>query len=161
MAFLSEAEVEEILLSKLAMLGYGRMLEAQIGPDGSNPERASYGDTLLMPRLRAAVDRLNPGLPSEAQEDAIRKVIQTEFPALLEENRRLHRLITEGVGVEYYAEDGTLRGDQAHLIDFENPDANDWLAVNQFTVIENSHTRRPDVAAIPSQKRQQNQYIEH
>ena len=145
MAFLSEAEVEEILLSKLAMLGYGRMLEAQIGPDGSKPERASYGDTLLMPRLRAAVDCLNPGLPSEAREDAIRKVIQTESPALLEENRRLHRLITEGVGVEYYAEDGTLRGDQAHLIDFENPDANDWLAVNQFTVIENSHTRRPDV----------------
>lgn len=145
MSFLSEAEVEEILLTKLQSLGYQRANDAEIGPDGSVPERESHGEVLLMSRLRAAVARLNAFLPEEAREDALRKVIQTACPSLLEENRRLQRLITEGAEVEFYAEDGTLRGDQVRLIDFDDPAANDWLAVNQFTVIEGSHRRRPDV----------------
>ncbi|MBF0401152.1 MAG: type I restriction endonuclease subunit R, partial [Magnetococcales bacterium] len=145
MAVLSEAEVEEILLGSLVALGYARTMDVEIGPDGHRPERESYGEVLLIPRLRAAVTQLNASLPEEAREDAIRKVIQTECPSLLEENRRLQRLITEGVDVEFYAEDGTLRGDKVRLIDFDDPAANDWLAVNQFTVIEGSHKRRPDV----------------
>ncbi|MEO5367432.1 MAG: type I restriction endonuclease subunit R [Magnetococcus sp. WYHC-3] len=145
MSFLSEAQVEGILLDCLASLGYTRTTDAEIGPDGHRPERESYGEVLLLPRLRAAVARLNAFLPEEAREDALRKVIQTESPSLLEENRRLQRLITEGVDVEFYAEDGTLRGDKVRLIDFDDPAANDWLAVNQFTVIEGSHKRRPDV----------------
>ncbi|MEO5333873.1 MAG: type I restriction endonuclease subunit R, partial [Magnetococcus sp. YQC-5] len=145
MTFLPESAVEEILLTKLSTLGYGRTTDAEIGPDGRKSERKSYGDVLLMPRLIEAVERFNPSLPIEAREDAIRKVVQTESPSLLEENRRLHRLITEGVDVEFYAEDGTLRGDKVRLIDFTDPAANDWLAVNQFTVIESSYKRRPDV----------------
>ena len=116
-----------------------------IAPDSAAAERGSYADVILIERLRAAVDRLNPGLPSSARADAVRKVLQIESPSLISENRRLHRSICEGVPVEYYGDDGVIKGDQVRLIDFDDPDANDWLAVNQFTVIENHANRRPDV----------------
>ena len=140
-----ESVVEDAALEWLSDLGYDVLHGPDISPDGSAPERSSYSDTLLMGRLQAAVERLNPHLPSETVEDVLRKVQQTETPSPTEENRRLHRALVDGVGVEYYAEDGTIRGDQARLIDFENPDNNDWLALNQFTVIENGNNRRPDV----------------
>lgn len=104
--------------------------------------------------MTAAIDRLNPAIPAEARHDALKKVIAAETPSLIEENRRLHRAIVEGIDVEYYAEDGTIRGDKVRLIDFTNPDANDWLALNQFTVIEvgatgsSPYNRRPDVVVF-------------
>ncbi|MFN3327118.1 MAG: type I restriction endonuclease, partial [Bryobacteraceae bacterium] len=107
MAFLSEAEIESALLDQLASLGYAVERDEAIGPDGPRPERASYGDAVLLARLTQAVARLNPTLPEAARQEAIRKLTQSELPSLLEENRRLHRLLTEGVDVEYHAEDGT------------------------------------------------------
>ena len=88
--------------------------------------------------------RLNPTLPAEAIDDAFRKITRLEGATLDARNRTFHRLLVDGVTVEYRA-DGTIRGAQARLIDFDNPDNNDWLAVNQFTVVENKHNRRPDV----------------
>jgi Type I site-specific restriction-modification system, R (restriction) subunit and related helicases len=124
MAFLSEAELEQSLLEQLRGLGYSIEREEDIGPDGHRPERESHDEVVLRKRFEDAVERLNPGVPPEARQDAIRKVTQSELPALLEENRRLHRLLTEGVDVEYYADDGTLTAGKVALIDFDNPENN-------------------------------------
>ena len=148
MAFLSEAQLEAALLAQLAALGYARASDDLIGPDGKQPEREAYDEVVLKARLTAAVARLNPALPPEAQADAMRRLTQSELPNLLEENRRIHRLLTEGVDVEYYAEDGTLTAGKVRLIDFERPANNDWLAVQQFTVIAGQVKRRPDVVVF-------------
>lgn len=145
MAFLSEAAVELALLEQLQGLGYSIEHEENIGPDGHRPERESHDEVILKKRFENAVALLNPRLPLEARQDAIRKVMQQELPSLLEENRRLHRLITEGVDVEYYADDGTLIAGKVSLINFEQPELNDWLAVSQFVVISGQQNRRPDV----------------
>jgi type I restriction enzyme R subunit len=145
MAYLSEAAVEQVVLDQLRSLGYTVSSDAEIGPDGKAPEREAYADVALAKRLVAAIDKLNPSIPAEARGDALRKVLATEKPSLVEENRRLHRLMVEGVDVEFYSEDGTIRGDKVRLIDFGNLAANDWLATGQFTVIEGSFNRRPDI----------------
>lgn len=145
MPYLSEAALEQLVLDQLGALGYARATEAEIGPDGKAPERESNSDVILLKRLAAAIDRLNPLIPAEARGDALRKVLATEMPSLIEENRRLSRLMVEGVPVEYYAEDGTIRGDTVRLIDFDQVDANDWLATSQFPIVAGGFSRRPDV----------------
>ncbi|HQT00248.1 type I restriction endonuclease subunit R [Acidovorax sp.] len=145
MAFLSEAQLETALLAQLAGLGFACASDDVIGPDGKQPEREAYDEVVLKARLSAAVARLNPALPPEAQADAIRRLTQSELPNLLEENRRIHRLLTEGADVEYYADDGTLTAGKVRLIDFERPANNNWLAVQQFVVVAGQAKRRPDV----------------
>lgn len=125
MAFLSEAQLETALLAQLASLGYAGASDEFIGPDGRQPEREAYDEVVLHGRLAAAVARLNPALPPEAQADAVRRLTQSELPSLVEENRRIHRLLTEGADVDYYAEDGTLAAGKVRLIDFEQPANND------------------------------------
>ena len=144
----SEEIVEDATLAIFESLGYETAHGPDIAPDTPGAERASYGEVVLRRRLVAAVKRLNPTVPEEARADAIQQVLTTVTPSLIEENRRLHKLITEGVGVEYVDENGVIKGDKVKLIDFEDVDANDWLAVNQFTVIENHHDRRPDVVVF-------------
>lgn len=148
MVFLSEAAVEQALLDQLRALGYRIEREEDIGPDGRQAERESHDEVVLKKRFEDAVARLNPGLPPEALQDAVRRVMQSELPSLLEENRRLHKLMTEGVDVEYYAQDGTLTAGKVALIDFEHPQHNDWLAVSQFVVISGQNNRRPDVVVF-------------
>lgn len=103
---------------------------------------------MLKKRFEDAVARLNPGLSLEARQDAMRRVMQSELPSLLEENRRLHKLMTEGVDVEYYADDSTLTAGKVAFIDFEHPELNDWLAVSQFVVSNGQNSRRPDVVVF-------------
>ena len=141
----SESQVEEAALEWLAGLGYAVLYGPDISPDGSMPERGSYDQVLLTVRLREALARLNPHLSAEMLEEVLRKVQQSETPSLIEENRRLHRYLIEGVPVEVAREDGSIGGDVARLIDLADMDANDWLAVNQYTVIEGQKNRRPDV----------------
>ncbi|HHS88788.1 MAG TPA: type I restriction endonuclease subunit R [Rhodobacteraceae bacterium] len=148
MTFLTEDDIEKALIAQFADLGYANLPDAVIGPDGTAPERASYGDVILRKRLEAAVARLNPNIPADAREEAIKRVIGAESASLVEENRRLHHLLVEGVDVEFHADDGTIRGDKVRLIDFENPDVNDWLVVDQMVVIEAGHNRRPDVVVF-------------
>lgn len=148
MSYLTEAEIEQILLDQFQSLGYTHLASIVTNPDGSQADRDSYADTILPQRLRNAIDRLNPTIPTEARDDAFKKIIATEKPNLIEENRRLHHALVEGIDVEFYAEDGTIRGDKVYAIDFANPSANDWLVLNQFTVIENRHNRRPDVVVF-------------
>ena len=152
MAFLSEAAVEEALLAQFQSLGYIRGREEIIGPDGKQPERDSYDEVVLRKRLATAVARLNPHVPAAAQQDAIRVVLQAGLPSLLEENRRLHTLIVEGVDVEYFADDGTLTAGKINLIDFAHPAHNDWLVVSQFVVVGKhagvAYNRRADVVVF-------------
>lgn len=143
--FVSETDVEAVLLAQLEKLGYAISHGPDISPDGPAPERVSYDQMLLVSRLRAALERFNQHLPTETLEEVLRKVQQTETPSLVEENRRLHRYLVEGVPVEVTREDGSTGGDAAYLVDFADPERNDWLAVNQYTVIEDRHNRRPDV----------------
>ena len=126
-------------------LGYATANGLDIGPDGGNPERTSYGDVLLVERVRTAIAKLNPALTPETRAEVLTKVLQAETPSLVVENRRLHRYLVEGVPVEVRRADGSIGGEQVRLIDFDDPETNDWLAVNQFTVIENKANRRPDV----------------
>ena len=104
-----------------------------------------YSEIALERRLRDALARLNPDLPAAALEDAFRKLTRPEGSTLEACNRAFHRLLVDGVTVEYRPGDGAVRGAQARVIDFDDPANNDWLAVNQFTVVENKHERRPDV----------------
>ena len=148
MSAFAESHVEEATLGWLQELGYATASGIDIGPDSDAAERASYGDVLLPGRVKAAISRLNPALDGEARADVLAKLIQVATPLLVEENRRLHRYLVEGVPVQVRRGDGTISGEQARLIDFDDPEANDWLAVNQFTVIENKANRRPDVVVF-------------
>ncbi len=148
MAYLSEAAIEHLVLDQLGKLGYAITTDAEIGPDGKTPERDAYVDVVLLKRLTAAIEKLNPAIPPDARGDALRKVLATERPSLVEENRRLHRLVVEGVDVEYFTEDGAVRFDKVRLIDFDDSAANDWLVTSQFPVIEGSVNRRPDIVVF-------------
>ena len=146
MATLTESDVEEAALAWLRDLGWAAAHGPDIGPGALDPERGGYDQVVLERRLSDALARLNPELPFTAQEDALRKLIRPEAPTLEVRNREFHRMLVEGVTVEYRADDGSIRGAQARVIDFDDPATNNWLAVNQFTVSESKNTRRPDVA---------------
>jgi type I restriction enzyme R subunit len=145
MTTFNESIIEDAALSWLESLGYSVKNGLDIAPGEPAAERKDYGQVILVGRLRQSLDRLNPTLPTESLDDAFRKLTRPEGPTLECRNRALHRMLIDGVTVEYRHPDGHIAGAQAQLIDFHNPDNNDWLAVNQFTVIENKHNRRPDV----------------
>lgn len=142
---MNEALIEQAALAWLAELGYATVPGPEIGPDGVQPERAAYADVVLVGRLRFAIARLNPALDADARAAVLAKVLQAETPFLIEENRRLHRYLLEGVPIEVRRPDGSIGGEQARLLDFDDVAANDWLATNQITVIENKANRRADV----------------
>ena len=141
----TESVVEQAALAWLEGLDWRIAHGPGIAPDTLGAERVGYGEVVLEQRLRDALSRLNPDLPATALEDAFRKMIRPDGPALQAPNRTFHRILVDGLNVEYRADDGAIRGAQARVIDFDDPANNDWLAVNQFTVVENKHERRPDV----------------
>uniref|UniRef100_E6PF36 type I site-specific deoxyribonuclease n=1 Tax=mine drainage metagenome TaxID=410659 RepID=E6PF36_9ZZZZ len=143
--YLNEDDVELYAIEMLAGLGYAYLPGAEIAPDGSHEERKSFKDAILVERLRAAIARLNPNLPPSAREDALRKVIVHETTDLVLNNTRFHRFLIEGVDVEYSDGSGSVRYAKARIIDFADPEANDWLAVNQYTIKEEAGERRPDL----------------
>ena len=145
MTALTESTVEDAALAWLESLGWNIAHGPAIAPDTPGAERGDYGAVVLERRLRDALARLNPHLPTEALNDAFRKLTHLEGPTLEARNRAFHRMLVDGVTVEYRTDDGAVRGAQARVIDFDTPVNNDWLAVNQFTVVENRHERRPDV----------------
>jgi type I restriction enzyme R subunit len=141
----TESVVEQAALAWLESLGWSVTHGFEIAPGEPGAERADYAQVVLEARLRDALARLNPVLPPEAVDDAFRRLTRPEGVELSARNRAVHRLLVEGVTVEYRTPDGAIRGAQARVLDFDNPKNNDWLAVNQFTVTENKHARRPDV----------------
>ena len=145
MTTLSESTVEAAALEWLSALGWQTAHGPDIAPDTQGAERADYGQVVLEQRVREAFSRLNRSLPASALDDALRKLTHPEGATLEARNRSFHRMLVAGVTVEYRPPDGNIRGEQARVVDFEDWAANDWLAVNQFTVTENHNTRRPDV----------------
>jgi type I restriction enzyme R subunit len=140
---ISENEIEEIALSYLQNLGYSYILGTTLSPDGEHPER-QYTDVVLATRLRDAIDKLNPTITQDAKEDALKKVLRTESPNALINNETFHKYLTEGVDVEVRTADG-IRGEKVYIVDFANAENNEFLAINQFTIIEGSQNKRPDL----------------
>src|SRR5437868_6072253 len=148
MAPFSESTVENAALSWFAELDYAIANAPHLAPGEIAAERSSFSDVLLVGRLRDAIARLNPAIPSEVREEALRKVLRADAPSLVGNNRAFHRMLRDGVPVEYRRDDGSIAGDHVRLIDFDNLDANDCLAVNQLTVIEDQNNRRPDIVVF-------------
>ena len=142
MAGINENEVERATLEWFSSLGYGLIFGPDTAPGLPNEERDSFGEVVLIARLREAIRRSNLSIPEEAREEALRKVLRVGTPSLTQTNRAFHRMLRDGVPVEYRRPDGSIAGDHVRLVDFEDVRANDWLAVNQFTVIEAGHNRR-------------------
>jgi type I restriction enzyme, R subunit len=141
----TESVIEQAALAWLESGGWTIRNGAEIAPAEPAAERTGYEQVVLERRLRDALARLNPQLPAEALKDAFRKLIRPEGAEPVARNRNMHRLIVDGVTVEYRTADGHIRGAQARVVDFDCVEANDWLAVNQFSVLENKHARRPDI----------------
>lgn len=144
MPAITEALIESAALDWFRELGYQRAHGPDIAPDGAAPERASYRDVILWDRLRAAIVRLNPGLPATQVEIAARAIGTPNVPGLVACNQHVHGLMVRGVPVEV-KKDGETRGALARVVDFYKPDANDWLVVDQFTIEGAKRTRRPDL----------------
>ncbi|MCL4210258.1 MAG: HsdR family type I site-specific deoxyribonuclease, partial [Phycisphaerales bacterium] len=149
MSYLDESQAEIVAVGYFRDLGYDYAFGPDIAPDGERPERADYAQVVLLGRLRAALRRINPDVPGEAIEDAIRKVTRPESPSLVANNRAFHRLLVEGVDVSWM-EDGRERHGKVWLVqrDPARLDDNEFLVVNQFTVIEDRRNRRPDVVVF-------------
>ena len=146
MTTLTEADVEAAALEWLAAIGWQVAHGADIAPDTPGAERADYGQVVLERRLRDSLARLNPSLPAPALDDALRRLTHPEGATLEARNRSFHRMLVAGVTVEYRADNGAIRGEPAQVIDFDRPEANDWLVVNQFTVTETANgNRKPAV----------------
>ncbi len=145
MSLLDEAQLEAVVLDWFQGLGYAIAHGPDLAPGEPKSERTSFGDVVLLSRLRAAIARLNPGIPAESQDEALRKVLRLEGGTLVACNRAFHTWLRNGVPVEYRRVDGSIAGDRVALIDFAAIEGNDWLALNQLTVKEGKHERRPDV----------------
>lgn len=141
---ITESAIEKFAIELLEKQGYQFIYAPSIAPDSDTPERQSFEDVLLMERLQTAVGRINPSIPADIREDAIKQIQRLNSPELIANNEAFHRMLTEGIRVGYQ-KDGYNRGDLVWLIDFKNPENNDFLVANQFTVIENNINKRPDV----------------
>lgn len=144
MTRITENTIEDFAVQLLERLGYEYIYAPSIAHDGENPERGSYEEVLLTNRMAEAARRINPTVPSEAQEEAIKEIQRIHSPELLTNNESFHRLLTEGIKVSYQKE-GQQRGDLVWLIDFNTPENNDFIVANQFTVVEDGVNKRPDV----------------
>ena len=147
-AAFNESTVEDAALSWFDGLGYTVLHGPSIAPGEPLSERDFFHDVTLPRRLREAIQRLNPTIPREARDDALRKLLRPDTPSMVQTNRQIHQMLRDGVEVEYRREDGSIAGDRVRLLDFEDPVNNDWVVVNQFTVIEGQHNRRPDIVVF-------------
>ncbi|MBN1607182.1 MAG: type I restriction endonuclease subunit R [Polyangiaceae bacterium] len=141
----TESVVEEAALEWFGALGYSVLSGPTIAPGEPEAERRSYTDLVLDGRLREALARLNPSVSPEGLEEAFRKLTRISCPQLVDANHELHFYLVNGVSVEYLRADGSIGYDPVRVIDFDTPENNDWLVVNQYTITEGHHTRRPDV----------------
>jgi len=145
---ITEQFVEEFVLALFSSLGYEVLNGPQIAPDVSSLYRDSYNHACLDKILLESLQRINPAIPDEILEDAIRKLKTPASPSLTVNNRNVHKMLVNGIDVEYHRPDHSIGGDKIAIIDFDNPDNNRWLVVNQFTVIEGNLNRRADVVVF-------------
>jgi type I restriction enzyme R subunit len=147
-AGMAESHVEELALEVFAELGYEVLHGPDIAPNEPASERSSYSDVALVGRLDEAIRRLNPRATEQMILAARRAVVLAEAASLVENNRRFHALLRDGVEIEVALDGGEVRGERLRLFDFDDPNQNDWLVVNQFTVVEGSANRRPDIVVF-------------
>ena len=145
MYIFNEDELEKAALEWMEELGYEIIFAPDISPEGGYPEREDYSDVLLEGRLQDALKRINLHIPEEALLEAFRKIKIPQSPGLLLNNRNFQRMITDGIDVQYKREDGSVKTDKVWLFDYEEENNNDWLASNEFTVVENNVEKRPDI----------------
>jgi type I restriction enzyme R subunit len=145
MATINETALEIATIELLRTLGFDYKNGLEIAPDGENSERESYFDVVLNNRLKDALYRINPTMPDDAIQEAFRKIIIPQSPSMVVNNRTFHKYLTEGIDVEYRDNENNSRFGKVYAVDFTSPDNNDFLAVNQFTIIENKNNRRPDI----------------
>lgn len=143
--WLTEQDVEDAALGYFRELGYDYVHGAEIAPDGERPERATFAEVLLLGRLKDTVARLNPGVPADALAEAIRRVVRLDAPTLVANNETFHDLLVQGVTVEIAGPSGEPVYPCIKLADFDYPENNEFLAVNQYTVKESKQARRPDI----------------
>ncbi len=144
MGKITENDIEYLALEELEQLGWSYLHGPEIAPDGDRPERRSWDETVLTGRLKNAIATINPNVPYDIQEQAFKEVTRIASPELITNNEHFHTLLTDGVSLSYH-QDGQERGLKVWLVDFNHPENNDFLAVNQFTVIENNNHKRLDV----------------
>jgi len=147
-ATLTESLLEKTALEWFKRLGYSVLFGPDIAPEELNAERESYEKVILSQRLQETITRLNPEMPDAAHQEAFRKAELIDSPSLVAKNRLFHRMLVDGVEVEYQRADGSIAYERVRLIDWSNLENNDWLVVNQFTVIEGQINRRPDVVVF-------------
>lgn len=140
---MTEDKVEQEALKILASLGWEILNGPEIGPDGAGMRK--YSDAVLEERLKDAITKLNPNISESAQEESFKKIVRTSKPSVLLDNHDFHQLLVEGVDIEYRDSAGEIRTDKVNLFDFANPENNEFVAINQLTVIQDDHNRRPDV----------------
>ena len=144
MPILTESKIEEFAIGLFEQLGYRYLYGPDIAPDGTNPKRVSFEEIVMVESLRHAVYRINHTLPQEVCDEAINQVLRIASPDLLSNNETFHRMLTEGVSVSVHKE-GAERGELVWLVDFDNPLNNDFTVINQYTIVENNHNKRPDI----------------
>lgn len=141
---MSESEVEDMCLGMLRGLGFGVVFGPHISEGGLAEER-KVGEVVLVGRLREALRRINKIIPGAAIDEAVKKVLRAESQSVVENNQAFHRLVTNGVNVQYKRSDGYVKDDVVWLFDYQNVGNNEFLAVNQFTIVEERLNRRPDI----------------
>jgi type I restriction enzyme R subunit len=144
MTNITETTIEKFTIKLLQHNGYEYIYAPNIAHDGETPERTSYEEVLLLDRLRESIRRINPTIPSEIQDEAVKELNRIHSPELITNNENFHRMLTEGIKVTYQ-KDGNERGDLVWLIDFNTPENNEFIVANQFTVVEDGINKRPDV----------------
>jgi type I restriction enzyme R subunit len=144
MTKITESSIELLAIQRLESLGYHYLYGPDLAPDGISPERDSFEQVLLINRLKSVVRKINPGIPADAQNEGIKEIQRIASPELLANNETFHRLLTEGIPVTKRVQ-GDDRGDRVWLIDFKNPQNNEFLVVNQFIIVENHQNKRPDI----------------
>jgi len=148
MSSFTESVVEQAALAWLESLGYLILSGPEIAPGESISEREDYGQVVLERRLQQGLQRLNPQVPSDALEEAFRKLTRLDSPSLVGNNHVIHKYLVEGVPVEYQRNDGSIGGDLVRVFDYDEPVNNEFLAVNQYTVVADRHERRPDLVVF-------------
>ena len=148
MSGFTESVVEQAALAWFEALGYTITGGPSIAPGEPGQERRTYADVVLDGRLREALARLNPTVSREGLDEAFRKLTRITSPQPVDANHEQHYYLVNGVSVEYLRADGTIGYDPVRVVDFDVPENNDWLVVNQLTVSEGGHNRRPDVVVF-------------
>ncbi|MCG8572690.1 MAG: type I restriction endonuclease, partial [Spirochaetes bacterium] len=141
---ITESEIENYAIELFEQQGFTYIHGPDIAPDSENPERQSFEEVILKDRLISAINRINPEIPPAARMDAVKQIERIGSPDLMSNNETFHRLLTEGINITHQKE-GQTRGDYVQLIDFTNPENNEFLVVNQMTIIENHVNKRPDI----------------